>query len=65
MQSVASKGEPYKFGLEDSQAGVASFLKAASKDATAEGAPGELRLSQVRGDFDAQALWVVLQLREA
>eukprot|EP00983_Pelagomonas_calceolata_P088689 1157230-Pelagomonas_calceolata.AAC.6 len=46
-KSVASKGEAYKFGLQDSAAGVSSFLRAASKDANAEGTAGELRLNTV------------------
>ncbi|KAF5840324.1 S-adenosyl-L-methionine-dependent methyltransferase [Dunaliella salina] len=46
-KSVASKGEAYKFGLQDSAPGVSSFLRAASKDANAEGTPGELRLNTV------------------
>jgi len=46
-QSVASKDEAYKFGLEDSAASVSSFLQACSRDANKDGCPGELRLSQV------------------
>lgn len=52
---MANKGEPYKFGLEDSATGVATFLDAASADAAAEGCQGGLRLEQCLGPRDMMA----------
>lgn len=54
---MANKGEAYKFGLDDSAAGVSAFLRAASADAKKEGSgssqqSGELRLSQYMGPRD-------------
>jgi len=54
VQSVANKGEAYKFGLDDSTSGVSGFLRAASQDAKEEagGHTGELRLSSYMNPRD-------------